>query len=1020
MTSNKHTQSPGKKTATSLPQGFVSSIRQRLATSDINLSNSVSTSSPGLQKFWTANNIRNLAAAGIGNLVSPTPPIASPSSDSKIHRSSTQIDPNSVTPDSGRINSLPSVLVMSPSVDSPESAPRPPALAGTILSERPILKASDELGRTATTPFYTSSGLAQNPSTAPAGSPTADVESPLFALYPSVNATRSPLKMNDADFSVLTSPEPDLYAQSHADGYHCSSFVSNVTTEGNDDIGLLRAIEQSGGDPSPPMDAFQEKERMHIEEAAFEAYQAARDELQAAFHKPPDLVDSPAPVVETAVPNVPLSTVDQSIGTVASEVTDDVNKLLAALLQHNSALAAELSSLKAAQSNAKSSVKAVADNVDDVEEFTGSNEYDMNDSWIVNPQTPAFRTGRDSDQATQVGEITSAPPRLVPGVHGSESFEGWSGLDPGPWTGSPPPSHRSGPRPPIVSSHTQRVDDVLLNQFVADDEVPPDEPRTPRDAYADVGDLAVVVRKEDRLDPGRYGYVEQAKFLRKPMPTQFGVLPANVTEKTDKGNISPSMSIVERFDQHLADVKKTMEHLHHRDLVSLIYVPKKLPDVDARMLTSKLRASTRHDLLEGGGSVRLCILDSWSDITFDDVVLWQRMISLSHRNLTPHERDSDRILVAMVKQSCTTDFWNDIKLQRDESGLEGETWGGVMALYLSITTLFYTPEHTLIALRKHFQEFAKIGLTKTEGENVKVVAKHLGRVNLALRQGNGLQSELVGMVIQGFSMASCLIFREHFVKLSHTEAKSYYQAHRNRSKAVIYSQEEIFIHIKEILKEAVGLFEALTSQLKWLDQQGIDLTFCNVGTRPSTPVIMRDGMSCDNCESKEHLAPNCPEDRNPEVMKANREKRLAEELEEKEKSPQVNVATGMLEPWCDTCASNCNHSTEYHDQAQRPGFNLADVAPFHPVVLLQAALDARAASAPAASVPAAPAASAPAAAAAPSVSTRTVTAAQFSTFTARQNQLLESINRHGPDSALGLEARNQFLQLSEDLGAHFR
>jgi hypothetical protein len=447
------------------------------------------------------------------------------------------------------------------------------------------------------------------------------------------------------------------------------------------------------------------------------------------------------------------------------------------------------------------------------------------------------------------------------------------------------------------------------------------------------------------LKNGQTGFHEQQKWLQQKSALEFGVLPANVTEKTDKGNISASMSIVERFDLQLGDVKKCMEHLHARDLVSLTYVPQKLSDVDAFMPTAQLRASTRHDLFEQGGTIRRCILSSWSDITFADVVLWQRMISISHRSLTVYERGSDRILAIIVKKSCTTDFWKDIMVQRDESGLDEESWGGVMALYLSITSLFYAPEYILVALRQHFKDFETTGLSKTEGENVKVVSKHLGRINLALRQGNGLQY-VIGMVVRGFKVASCPAFKDHFTQMANVEARTSFVSHRNRTQKVIYSQDQIFSKVKAVLKEAIDLFESHTSQNLWLDQRGKNITFFNV----KVPRPIRTGSVCDNCKEEGHIAPNCPEDRDAERMKKNREERLAGAKEKKEKagtkskhlpvrdksgntkekssapsstqrpmSFQVSD-TGEVQMWCGTCGSWCNHTKRFHKLAQKPGF----------------------------------------------------------------------------------------------------
>ena len=128
MNSNKFKQSPAE-TAAGLRQTIASklNLRQRLATTDATPSNSVSTSSPGLQSFWkhlkVDLNLSNLAVSDPGNL-SPTPPSDTPSSAVKIHQSLTQIDPNIVSPDFG-INRKSTVAAMTPSVGSHPSATRP-------------------------------------------------------------------------------------------------------------------------------------------------------------------------------------------------------------------------------------------------------------------------------------------------------------------------------------------------------------------------------------------------------------------------------------------------------------------------------------------------------------------------------------------------------------------------------------------------------------------------------------------------------------------------------------------------------------------------------------------------------------------------------------------------------------------------------------------------------------------------------------------------------------------------------
>ena len=130
------------------------------------------------------------------------------------------------------------------------------------------------------------------------------------------------------------------------------------------------------------------------------------------------------------------------------------------------------------------------------------------------------------------------------------------------------------------------------------------------------------------------------------------------------------------------------------------------------------------------------------------------------------------------------------------------------------------------------------------------------------------------------------------------------------------------------------------------------------------------------------------------------------------REPRVSLTSGNMEVWCGTCGCYGNHNKPNHKNAQKPGFRLADYAPNHPAVKQQAAIDSRrAAAAPAA---------APAAAATPSISARTMTAAQFSTFTAKQANLLDAIKRHGSDSALGKEAQSQLSQLVKDAETHFQ
>ncbi len=1048
-------QSPAE-TATGLGQTIASKLRQRLATTDAFSPNSVNTSSPGLQNFWKRINIQNLVVNASGNL-SPTPPSVILSAAVEIHRSSTQSDPIIVSPDNG-INRKSTVAAMTPSVGSHPSATRPRTLDGTGLSDNPISgsflrdeppdvatssfmlgKASSvEHGRSATNPSLV--GLAVNNPTATTGSPKVEVEPPLFALTSGVvDGFSSPLEMNDADFSVFTSVDDDLHPKRYEDGYHRSSFVSTVTDEDKVDVGVLRAISASGGATSPFIDPEKEKERLKWEAAALEAFRVPENDLRAAFVQPPELVDSYTPAVKPPAPvarsTVPITTVGHQVSSIAPGVTGDLNTLVTTLLQQNIALQAENSALKAAKSDPKVASEVVVTAADDddedvVEEFSGSNEYDMKDPWIADSPASASRSGG----GTQAGAANSAPPRLVHGNHGPASMEGRSGLKHGTWmdnltetgasqlnaqgsneyswfptqgsdsghgtmpstvlhagpTSPSPPGGgggrdalepgRHGPHPPKDSSHILRVNDVLLTEFVADNEVPADEPHP---EYSDDTDLAVVIKKSDRLKPDQFGYGDQNKYLTKALPTQFGVLAVNVTEKSEKGNISQTTTIVEQFDTQLALVKNSQDHLHARDLIGLTFVPKKKPHVDSNMTTSKVRAANRHQLFVDGGSARVSILEDWSDVKWDDVVLWQRMVHLRHKSLSAYECGSNRILYTMLKKSCTSDFWDDILRQKEDSGLNEESWGGITFLYLCITTLFYAPEHVLVALCKDFKEFEKVGLTKTEGENVKVVTKHLGRLNMALRQGNGLQPELINMILQGMTVSSCVGFRDHFVQLQRQELTKLIQARRNRTRNVVSSQVELYGAVKDILSVATEVYEAHVYHDRYIDVYGNHLSFLKV--TKSVPRLMTEGMACDNCLSTDHLSPDCPEEKNLEVMKANRAKRLEKEMAESaDKDDDISS----------------ENTTE------------------DPTVLNQAPIDAHRGTPAPAPTACAPAASAPIAAT--PISSRTLTAAQFSAYTARQSQLVDAITRHGPSSALGAAAQTQLSQLQKDLEAYFQ
>ena len=1041
---------------------------QRLATAV----HSVATTSPGLLNFWRANGLQNPNNAVVSPLAVSTPSAELMGADVEGPVPTNQ--PGLMVNPTGQTNRSPSVSVDTSAAEGTISgAGRPPTLDVNCFTDYSTLDDVEGVAENGPAVIVPPHEASQSANKVPAKSNADDVpeRSPLFELIDgggqagvSALARPTPLTMSDADLSVFT--EPDLHPKSYEggalDGYQRDSVVSSVSDE-TEDVALLRAIQNSGGQIAS-LDPFVEKASMAAQAAALESYKTQHQQTQEAFKLPPD---------DTA----PVKVVNVDDESLQSQVTA-LSNLLTRVLQSNDAMAKEVAALKAAKT------AGTAGNID-ISKSVGGDEdvgsYDRLDPWLVEPSTAT-----DSAHGGPNGEVKSAPARLQTGDHGSQSMEGWSGLSRATWmdaASAPPhvppslfegetadmheaPEDRAVPVPattkvpvvpptpavPVVhttpvsapavvswvptptssSAHQFKQDDVVLDCFVSDDEArrkPPNKPSNISDP-----NYGILYPKDQRIPPGMYGHAEQQKVLTYKLPTQtFGVHEANVTEKTDKGNISEGSSIVTQFDLWYGQLRNSEIHLLQRDLLSITYVPKPRDGVRLDIPIEELQFVTRHEIFENGGAVLISITRNWADLKLEWVVLWQRMINAMNVNLSQYEQQSSRLLYEIIRRSCTTDFWDEIMRVKKASGLDGHSWGGVVVLYLCITTLFHAPEHVLQALRSDIDTHELTGLTKTEGENVKVVTKHLGWIVRALLQGRGLQTEHVGKIVRGFINSSNDAFRDYFVMEQRKEVQYQMDLKMNRSLVLVKSQQAIYDDIKLHLDSADSLYEALVDQRLWLTATGSSAILFNKAA-PSTPRSLPPGAVCDNCLATDHILPDCPKDRNPDEIKKNRAARLAKNSgDEKEKKvlptrdangnskaqiihrePRVNARTGQVEVYCGKCEKYTNHTTKFHTQAQEPSFNLSDMGANHPAVQLQTALQtaSQAAAATPAPAAAAPAPSAPGG--------RTLTAQQLTAFTTKQASLVEAIGRNGAESVLGREAKAQFDQLTKDLESHFQ
>ena len=1115
--------------------------RQRLANALKQSVNAVTAASPGLRSFWSRMNVVDPDTAI--NAVSSTPSagIAASRADAGGGNSSPSAQPglHVISPIPTTTKSSDSIEFLT-SDDADENTARLRALLdpSTDYSSPPMVVSATDERRSVTYPSSVKEGgLTVNP---PVESNDKDnTESPLFATSSTSRGSSpgftSPLNVKNTGSSVFNS---DLHPKAYdEEGYHRSSIVSSVT-EGDVDVGLVRALEAStGADQFVYVNVDDEKARIREEAARLADFKKAHDEFQAALNPvmedvvdatpavPPKVLSAPkaAPlrVVEPAVkaPSASpvVSTKPAESKAVKSEPSlSDISALLSSVMERNEALSksnekllAEVAALKSGVASAPARSTGSSDDDKGVPD-----EYDTTDSWFVVSKSSRSPTGGSSK------DIMSAPARLVRGDHGSQSMLGWSGLEPAtymdvatapPYVPDDPPvpvssvrtSEPNGvtfsplteaiptvdrkaapaglfsgpddnPNPPSngnafangggspgggggggspggghgassdsssssggsnndARDHTFKVgdDEVLFNCFVADDEIPAVPPVGPG-GFPDDGDPRVQTPKEGRLGISDYGYEKQRSWLTQPLELQFGVFEFAVTDKKERGNVTTSGSIVDRYDSHLAKLKKTKDHLHARDIFQLTFVPATRPGIDLDMPASQLRLVTRHEVFVDGGRDMSSILSSWGDIKWKDVVFWQRIINVKNVNLSKYEKQSSRILFEILRKSCTSDFWDEIKKISEKSGLEEESMGGVTCLYLCITTLFYAPEHVLEALRNDIRSFEKVGVTKTEGENVKLVTTHLLRITKALYQSRGLQNELEGCIVRGFQVCSNDALRDYFVTEQRATVRTLMDLRMNRSNSAQLTQKQIRDRIVHHCDEAVALYESLCLNRQYINGKGAQLQFMKL----STPRQLTSGVTCDNC-LENHYVNECPKDRDEDAIAKNRKARMEKQKqnksdkEKKSKADEVptrdkngntsgstivhhkapRVMNGKVEVYCNKCEKWTDHPTRFHAAAKKPGFNLAGASPNSPAVKLQAEFDAAKSS---------PAAAAPFNAAAATVPARSaLTTIQFKAFTEKQNSLNEAIVRHGATSILGMAAKQQLDSLNAEFSQHF-
>jgi hypothetical protein len=1140
--SSKSSVDDAEATVPAFATSMTPAARQRLANAFKQSANAVSAASPGLRSFWSRINLVSPDTA-INNIMSSTP-----FATSAVSGADTEGENPSARPGPHVINPIPTTTQSSDFIeflasdDAEESTTRLRALldSSTDYSSPPLVVSATDERRSVTDPSTVNEGgLTVN---LPVESNTKDnAESPLFATSSASRGSSpgftSPFNMKNTGSSVFNS---DLHPKAYGEeGYHRSSIVSSVT-EGDVDVGLVRALEASTGtDHFVHVKVEDEKARIREEAARLADFKKAHDEFQAALNPvmenvvdstpavPPKVLSTskaaPSRVVEPAVEALSaspvVSTKPADSKAVKSEPSlSDISALLSSVMEANEALSksnekllAEVVALKSGVASAPA--RSTGSTVDDE---GVPNEYDTTDPWLVVSKSSRSPTGGSSK------DMMSAPARLVRGDHGSQSMPGWSGLEPATYmdVATAPPYVSDGPPMPVSSvrtsepngvtfsplteaiptvdrkaapaglfsgpddnpnppsygnafangggspgggsgggggspggghgapsdsssssggsnsdarDHTFKVGDgeVVFNCFVADDEIPAVPPGGPG-GYPDDGDLTVVTPKDKRLNISDYGYEKQRGWLTQSLELQFGVYEFAVTEKKDRGNVTTSGSIVDRYDSHLAKLKKTKTHLHNRDILQLTYVPATKPGVDLDMPESQLRLVTRHEVFINGGRDCSSILSSWGDIKWKDVVFWQRTINVKNVNLSIYEKQSSRILFEILRKSCTSDFWDEIVKVGEKSGLNEDSWGGVTCLYLCITTLFYAPEHVLEALRNDIRSFEKVGLTKTEGENVKVKTKHLLRITKALYQSRGLQNELEGCIVRGFQNCSNEALRDHFVQAQRATVKELMALRMNRSDSAQLTQKQIHDRIVYHCDEAVTLYEALCLNRQYINGKGAQLQFM----KASTPRQLTPKVTCDNC-LENHYVNECPKDRDEDAISRNRKARVekqkqnktdkdrksnADEVPTRDKNGNSSGSTiihhkaprvmnGKVEVYCNKCEKWTDHSTRFHKAAQKPGFNLADASPNSPAAQLQAELDA------AKSSPAAAASSSAAAASAPSRSA--LTTIHFKAFTDKQNSLNEAIVRHGATSILGMAAKTQLDALNAEFSQNF-
>lgn len=487
-TNSKHSK-PSVDDADAAVPAFAKSMtpyaRQRLANAFKQSVNAVSAASPGLKSFWRSMNVVDPNTA-INNVMSSTP-----SAKSAVSGADAEVDNPSAQPGLHVISPIPTTIQSSDSIeflasdDANEITTRLRALLDsfTDYSSPPMVVSATDERRSVTDPSTVNEGgLTVNP---PVESNHKDnAGSPLFATSSTSRGSSpgftSPLNVNNTGSSVFNS---DLHPKAYGEeGYHRSSIVSSVT-EGDVDVGLVRALEASTGtDHFVRVNVEDEKARLREEAARLADFKKLHDEFQAALNPvmedvvdptpavPPKVLSAPKaapprvvePAVEAPYASPVVSTKPADPKVVKSEPSlSDISVLLSSVMEMNEALSKSNEELRAkvvALKSGVASAPARSTGSSDDDEVV-PDEYDTTDPWFVVSKSSRSPTGGSSK------DMMSAPARLVRGDHGSQSMPGWSGLEPATYmdVDTAPPHVTDGPPMPVSSVRTTEPNGITFS-----------------------------------------------------------------------------------------------------------------------------------------------------------------------------------------------------------------------------------------------------------------------------------------------------------------------------------------------------------------------------------------------------------------------------------------------------------------------------------------------------------------------------------------------------------------------------